>query len=74
MTEPQVPEKKSHTTTLRETSFRLASRWPENLIEIIVVIIGITISFVLNSKKEESERVSLEQVYLKNLHSDILTK
>jgi hypothetical protein len=46
-------------------------KWPEYLVEIIVIILGITISFSLDEWKEQNRKKELEQVYLKSLHSDL---
>jgi hypothetical protein len=49
----------------------LAQRWPEYLVEIIVVIIGITISFAISKYQEDSRNRKLAHVYLEDLKEDI---
>lgn len=49
----------------------LADRWPEYILEIIVVIIGITISFTIDNIKNDASDRSLEQMYLARLKADI---
>ena len=46
-------------------------RWPEYVIEIIVIIFSITISFALDEWKDGRQKQELEQTYLKGLYSDI---
>lgn len=53
----------------------LRHRWPEYLIEIVVIVLSISISFGLDQWKERRREAELEQLYLKtladNLSSDI---
>jgi len=49
----------------------LANRWPEYILEIIVVIIGITISFTIDNMQNEASDRSLEKMYLARLKEDI---
>ncbi len=46
-------------------------RWPEYLIEVVVVILGITISFALNNFQTNAANNTLEESYLKSLYDDI---
>src|SRR5882724_6284098 len=45
--------------------------WPAYLIEIIVIILGISITLALEEWRDNRKENHLEQIYLKNLHSDI---
>jgi hypothetical protein len=47
--------------------------WPAYLIEIIVIILGISITLALEAWREGIKEHHLEQVYLKNLLSDLNT-
>jgi hypothetical protein len=53
----------------------LRHRWPEYLIEIVVIVLSISISFGLDQWKERRREAELERLYLKtlsdNLSSDI---
>lgn len=49
----------------------LSERWPEYILEIIVVIIGITISFTINNIQSDAADRRLEQNYLMGLLEDI---
>lgn len=49
----------------------LAQRWPEYIVEVIVVIIGITISFAISSYQTESANRKLANIYLQDLGEDI---
>lgn len=53
----------------------LRHRWPEYLIEIVVIVLSISISFGLDQWKERRREAALERLYLKtladNLASDI---
>lgn len=48
----------------------LASKWPEYLLEILVITIGILGAFSLNNWKDESQNNSEEQIILKGLQSE----
>jgi hypothetical protein len=73
-TEPQQPR---DTDVLKSPSARkrfgqlLVQRWPEYLVEIIVVIIGITISFAISNFNQDATNKALATVYLKDLREDI---
>jgi hypothetical protein len=56
--------------SIREISGLIKTQWPRYLVDILVIILGITISFTLDSRKEEADRATLEQVYLKSLLTD----
>ena len=45
--------------------------WPAYLIEIFVIILGISITLALEEWRDGSKEERLEQIYLKNLYSDI---
>src|SRR5450432_3997707 len=45
--------------------------WAAYLIEIIVIILGISITLALEEWRDNSKENHLEQIYLKNLHTDI---
>ncbi|QDK78382.1 hypothetical protein EXU85_07100 [Spirosoma sp. KCTC 42546] len=47
--------------------------WPEYVIEVIVIIFSITISFAFDEWKDNRRKKELEQTYLKGLYSDIET-
>jgi len=49
----------------------LQSQWPKYLVDVLVIILSITISFTFDSFKEESNRKASEQAYLKALLGDI---
>lgn len=60
------------TNSLKGLQQLFKEKWPEYLVEIIVIILGITISFALDEWKEQSQKRELEQVYLKSLHNDLI--
>jgi hypothetical protein len=47
--------------------------WPAYLIEIIVIILGISITLALEEWRDNSKENHLEQIYLKNIQTDIGT-
>jgi len=47
--------------------------WPAYLIEIFVIILGISITLALEEWRDNSKENHLEQIYLKNLQTDIGT-
>ena len=49
----------------------LTQRWPEYVVEIIVVIIGITISFAISNYQQDSTDKKLAHIYLQDLREDI---
>src|SRR5688572_6812037 len=49
----------------------LTQRWPEYVVEIIVVIIGITISFAISNYQQDSADKRLAHIYLQDLREDI---
>ena len=63
---PTVHEPKKHTvgSLLREM-------WPAYLIEILVIILGISITLGLEAWRESVKERKLEYIYLQNLHTDI---
>jgi hypothetical protein len=60
------------TNPLKGLQQLLKEKWTEYLVEIIVIILGITISFALDEWKEQRQKKELEQVYLKSLHNDLI--
>lgn len=62
---------KSNRGIFRKVGKLLALRWPEYFLEIVVVIIGITISLALSNLQQEAANRKLEQAYLKSLQEDI---
>jgi hypothetical protein len=64
---PPVPHKK-HTV-----SGLIKEMWPAYLIEIIVIILGISITLALEQWRDNSKENHLEQIYLKNLQTDVGT-
>jgi hypothetical protein len=69
--ENDPPKKINRAVGVRKVGKLLAERWPEYLLEIIVVIIGITISFAINNYQVSATNRSLEQTYLQGLLADI---
>lgn len=57
--------------TIRKFGKLLSERWPEYILEIIVVIIGISISFAINNYQTDAANRTLEQMYLTGLLEDI---
>jgi len=55
----------------RTVSGLIKEMWPSYLIEIIVIILGISITLALEEWRDNSKENQLEQVYLKNLQTDI---
>jgi hypothetical protein len=53
--------------------YLLHEKGPEYVVEIIVIILGITLSFAVEEWKEQREERQKEQVYLRELLSDIQT-
>lgn len=45
--------------------------WSDKLIDILVVVLGISIAFWLNNWNQERQNITLEQQYLKNLRGDL---
>src|SRR3954468_8021708 len=62
---PSVPHKK------RTFSGLIKEMWPAYLIEIIVIILGISITLALEEWRDNSKENHLERIYLKNLQTDI---
>jgi hypothetical protein len=46
--------------------------WREHFVELLVVFIGITAAFMLNSWRENSKVKALEEKYLRSFESDII--
>ncbi len=46
--------------------------WGDKLIDILVVVLGITIAFALNNWRENRQNAKLEQQYLRNLKEDLV--
>ena len=51
----------------------IKNMWPAYLIEIIVIILGISITLLLEEWRDNSKENRLEQIYLKNLQTDVST-
>ncbi|MPR34427.1 hypothetical protein [Salmonirosea aquatica] len=49
----------------------IRERWPEYILEIVVIILSISISFALDEWKDNRRRQELEELYLKELAEDI---
>ena len=62
-----VPHKKHSFSGL------IKEMWPAYLIEIIVIILGISITLALEEWRDNSKENHLEQIYLKNLQTDVGT-
>jgi hypothetical protein len=60
-----VPHKKHSVSGL------IKDMWPAYLIEIIVIILGISITLALEEWRDSSKENHLEQIYLKNLLADV---
>jgi hypothetical protein len=62
-----------NTTQHKKQSVRrlIKEMWPAYLIEIIVIILGISITLALEEWRDNSKENHLEQIYLKNLQTDI---
>ena len=60
-----VPKKKHSVSSL------IRDMWPAYLIEIFVIILGISVSLALEQWQERSKESRLENIYLNNLLSDI---
>jgi hypothetical protein len=48
-------------------------KWPEYVIEIVVIIFSITISLAVDEWKDSRQKQELEQIYLRGLYSDLKT-
>src|SRR5579864_2945668 len=64
---PSVHHKKQTVSGL------IKEMWPAYLIEIIVIILGISITLALEEWRDSKKENHLEQVYLKNLQTDVVT-
>jgi hypothetical protein len=51
----------------------LRHRWPEYLIEMVVIILSISISFALDQWKEKRHDHEVEQLYLKTLSNNLIS-
>jgi hypothetical protein len=67
LVQPVLPHKKHSVARL------IKDMWPAYLIEIIVIILGISITLALEEWRDNRKEMVLEQSYLKNLLSDIET-
>ena len=68
--EEKLPVQKP-TSNLSRLSTLLRERWPEYVIEILVIILSISASFALDEWKDKQRKQELEQLYLKELARDI---
>ncbi len=72
--EEQAVVQPSAVTHKKQTvSGLIKEMWPAYLIEIIVIILGISITLALEEWRDNSRENHLEQIYLKNLQSDVGT-
>jgi hypothetical protein len=65
VSKPVAPKKKHTVTGL------IKEMWPAYLIEIIVIILGISITLALEEWRDSSKEKHLENIYLKNLLADV---
>jgi hypothetical protein len=61
---PALPKKHTISGLIRDM-------WPAYLIEIIVIILGISITLALEEWRDSSKESKLENIYLKNLLADV---
>jgi hypothetical protein len=66
-----TPAEGNRWASFREIGLLLRSQWPNYLVDVLVIILSITISFTFDNYKEESNRKASEQAYLKALMGDI---
>jgi hypothetical protein len=59
--------------SFREIGFLFRSQWPKYLVDVLVIIIGITLSFTFDSFKEEYNRRATEKAYIKALLGDVIS-
>jgi hypothetical protein len=67
--DPEIPP--VHELKKRTMGSLLREMWPAYLIEILVIILGITITLGLEAWRESVKERKLEHIYLENLRSDI---
>lgn len=65
---PPAPASWAHA---KEIGMLLRTQWPKYLVDILVIILSITLSFMFDSFKEDSGRKASERAYLKALQGDI---
>ena len=70
--EEKLPVQKKDTIGSKLSAL-LRDKWPEYVIEVIVIIFSISISFALDEWKDTRKKQELEQFYLKELAHDIET-
>jgi Family of unknown function (DUF6090) len=72
-TEPTGGDLKSQSVHRKKQTLAglIKEMWPAYLIEIIVIILGISITLAMESWRDDTKENRLEQVYLKNLNSDV---
>lgn len=68
--EEKLPVQKT-AGNLSRLSTLLRERWPEYVMEILVIILSISASFALDEWKDKQRKQELEQLYLKELTRDI---
>lgn len=73
MAEEAEPTQPKRETSSRKLYNLLRERWPEYVLEIVVIIFSITISFALDEWKDGRHKREVEQAYLKGLYNDIRT-
>lgn len=69
----EKPPVQKPVTSIRKLANLIRERWPEYVIEIVVIIFSISISFALDEWKESQRKQELEQLYLKELARDMET-
>ncbi|MDP9041227.1 MAG: hypothetical protein M3N30_04545 [Bacteroidota bacterium] len=62
----QLPVRKKHTV-----SGLIKEMWPAYLIEILVIILGISITLALEEWRDRNREAQLEKIYLNNLLADV---
>jgi hypothetical protein len=55
----------------KQVTLLVRQKWLASVIEILVIILGVTLSFAVDEWKDEREKRQLEKVYLKSLLSDL---
>jgi hypothetical protein len=68
-----APARPARSRFLGPVAAAVRHRWPEYLIEIIVIVLSISISFALDQWKERRHEQELEQLYLKTLANNLIS-
>jgi hypothetical protein len=72
-TYPPASEKEATPSRIKKFGHLISERWPEYIAEIIVVIIGITISFGISNYQQNAANKKLARIYLQGLRDDIVS-